>query len=313
MEMQMVNIALIKVTEGRRINEKNVNRIMESVVKMGLMSPIFITKDFVLVAGGHRLEAFKRLHAIAEDVTRVIGAVSEFVSYESIPAIITEETDEQKLKIMEITENMARNEKFTPVEMCKMAWEARESWKIQGLFNDGHRQKAEAGKLRNEDLANLTKVSKSTIKNYLRIWENLAEEIREYVMDNREDFSMQDLVELTKIDKSEQAEKVSTFKAEKKAASDAAKVKEESERVNGVNEQLGKDGRIVELEEEVAKLKHELDRVKSELRNAKSGGGKIDKKKIAKLIHPDIFNGALSEHPNLKKNLEEALQYVNSL
>jgi hypothetical protein len=41
--------------------------------------------------------------------------------------------------------------------------------------------------------------------------------------------------------------------------------------------------------------------------------GTVDKKKVAKLIHPDIFNGALADFPKLKANLEACLQYINGL
>jgi hypothetical protein len=309
MEMVNVKTALIKVQEGRRVNQKNVVRIMESIKKMGLMSPIFVTNEFVLVAGAHRLEAFKQLQNETIDGVGDGVKVAAFKSFEEIPCIITDETNEAKLKIMEITENMDRNSKFTPVEMCKMAHEARESWKAMGIFNDGHRQKAEEGKLRNEDLANLTKVSKSTIKNYTRIWENLSASTREYVLDERESFSMSDLMELAKLKPEEQEEQATSFKATKEANKKAQNLKDEQERVNKVNEDLKRDGEIDILKEKIRILTEENKALK---KNQSSNKG-IDKRMLGKLIHPDVFNGALTDHPKLIKNLNDALAYINAL
>lgn len=297
MNMHTIRIEDVKVTKGRIFNEKNVERLMKSIQEVGLMTPIFVSVDGVLVAGMHRLEAMRRL------------------GFEEINAIVTEETDTAKLKIMEITENMARNEKFTPAEMCKMAWEARKSWIDQGLFNEGHKQKEGEQKLRNEDLANLTKVSKSTIKNYLRVWERLSEKMREYIMDNREAFSMGDLMELTKegtpVDETEaeQADYDMYQKAEQHVENKKAGVKKEKvEKEEADNKKQAEE--IEKLKAELKAMTQDRDYYKG-LANRKQGT--VDKKKLVKWLHPDQYSKALEGHPDLAKKINDAVAYINNL
>lgn len=286
--MMTVNIADIKIPEGRVFNEKNVNRIMESIQEVGMMTPIIITESTgQLIIGMHRLEAMKRLGKT------------------QIQAIITEETEPAKLKIMEITENMARNEKFSVPEMCKMAWEIKQAWIDQGLFNEGHKQKEGENKLRVEDIANITKVSKSTIKNHVRVWENLADELKEYVMDNREKFKLTDLLELVKLPKDEQPENIKDYTAESRKE---AKKKEGTTAENF--EEIYKE-KVKEGLEEIKKLKQENADLKKQLQQAKVKT--VDKKKIVRLIHPDKFSSSLKDKPELLKNLNDATAYVNSL
>lgn len=241
----------VVVKSDRVFNQKNVDRLKKSILEVGLISPIFITEQSELVAGMHRLEAYKQLEE------EIDGGDNK---YYEIPAIVTKETDPAKLKIMEITENMSRNEKFTPVEMCKMNYEARQSWIEQGLFNDGHKQKAGENKLRNIDLANLLKVSESTIKNYLTVWKNVADELKEYLMDHREDYNLTDLLKLVKLDKAEQIEKAKQYTKE-----EMKKAKEESEKDDkDENEEEGQsnidlvailEATIHDLQKENAELK----------------------------------------------------------
>lgn len=288
-----MRIEEIKVINGKKLNEKNVEMLMKSIREIGLIVPIFVTEDGTLIAGHHRLEACKRL------------------GMTEIEVIVTSETDEAKLKIMEISENMARNAKFYPAEICKMAWETRKAWIDLGMFNDGHRQKEGENKKTNQDLADLLKVSKSTIKNYLRVWENLTEEAKTTVLENPENYSLKDLMELAKLDPETQNAQAAGYKAEKTSTKGATK----------------KDARDAEIEA----LRAELERVKAErdeavrmamkfkmeaMKNAgndNAPAGTINKKKMAKLLHPDFYSEALKDRPDLMEKITQAMQIINGL
>ena len=94
----MVEISKIKVKERFR-DLKKVDYLMESIKNNGQISPIRITKDYVLVFGNHRLEACKRL------------------GLKEIKAEIVEDISEDKAKLDEIEENLVRTE-LTALEKC---------------------------------------------------------------------------------------------------------------------------------------------------------------------------------------------------
>jgi N6-adenosine-specific RNA methylase IME4 len=83
-------ISSIRIKPGRRpLNETKVGEIAESIPVVGLINPITVSADNVLIAGLHRIEAFKRLGFLE------IPAVS--FSYDEIQA-----------KLAEVLENSAR-------------------------------------------------------------------------------------------------------------------------------------------------------------------------------------------------------------
>ena len=291
-----MRIEEIKVINGKKLNEKNVEMLVKSIKEIGLIVPIFVTEDGTLIAGHHRLEACKRL------------------GMTEIEVIVTSETDEAKLKIMEISENMARNAKFYPAEICKMAWETRKAWIDLGMFNNGHRQKEGESKKTNQDLADLLKVSKSTIKNYLRVWENLTEEAKATVLENPENYSLKDLMELAKLDPETQNAQAAGYKAETTSTKGTSKKDENDTR----------DAEIEALRAELKKVKAERDEavrmaMKFKMEAMKNTGndnapaGMINKKKMVKLLHPDQYQQALKDKPELLNKITEAMQIINSL
>lgn len=83
----------IIVPEGRRsVDQKAVNRLAQSIEKIGLRHPISVRQhrdQYILVAGRHRLEAFRKLGC------------------KGIPAVITSFTNLQA-ELSEIDENLCR-------------------------------------------------------------------------------------------------------------------------------------------------------------------------------------------------------------
>jgi len=100
--LQAVLLSMIEVPEGRRVlNEEAVTSLMESMKTIELQTPItirLVTEDggkkvrYVLAAGGHRLEAARRL------------------GWKTIPAIVWEDWGEREARMAEISENLHRHE-----------------------------------------------------------------------------------------------------------------------------------------------------------------------------------------------------------
>ena len=105
-----VPIESIKVKKRIRQEMGDISSLAESMKRFGQISPIVISSDKVLIAGGRRLEAARSL------------------GWSSINAVIAEITDELTMLEYEREENIQRMN-FTPTE------EAAASQKIYELRN----------------------------------------------------------------------------------------------------------------------------------------------------------------------------------
>jgi ParB family chromosome partitioning protein len=105
-----VPIESIKVKERIREEMGDISALAESMKRFGQISPILISSDKVLIAGGRRLEAARSL------------------GWNSINAVIAEITDELTMLEYEREENIQRAN-FTPTE------EATANEKIHELRN----------------------------------------------------------------------------------------------------------------------------------------------------------------------------------
>ena len=57
-----IAISEIKINPGRRpVNLDGINELARSISEIGLLNPITIDQEYILVAGLHRLEAVKKL------------------------------------------------------------------------------------------------------------------------------------------------------------------------------------------------------------------------------------------------------------
>ncbi|MBW4511958.1 MAG: ParB N-terminal domain-containing protein [Scytonematopsis contorta HA4267-MV1] len=117
--MPLVPIERIKIGLNRRkIKQDKVDKLMESIETSGLLNPITIDGDFNLIAGLHRLTAFKQL------------------GLEKINCNIVNYLTAHHARLAEIDENLIRNE-LKPLERSQL-WLERE----QLLDNLGLRAKA---------------------------------------------------------------------------------------------------------------------------------------------------------------------------
>jgi len=86
-----IKISDIKVGENRReIDESNVLNLVKSIREVGLINPITIAKDHKLIAGAHRIEAYRRM-GLAEIECTIV------------------EIDGLKAELAEIDENLIRH------------------------------------------------------------------------------------------------------------------------------------------------------------------------------------------------------------
>jgi N6-adenosine-specific RNA methylase IME4/ParB-like chromosome segregation protein Spo0J len=87
-----IKLSDIQIGANRRaVNMEKVSQLAESIKEVGLINPVLLSQENVLVAGNHRLEAFKLL------------------GYEAIPFRYVEKNDLLRLRLAEIHENLMRN------------------------------------------------------------------------------------------------------------------------------------------------------------------------------------------------------------
>lgn len=90
--MPEIKISDIKIGGNRRpVISEAVDRLVKSIQETCLLNPITVSSEMILVAGAHRLEAFKRM------------------GKSEIPAIILE-LDDLRLRLAEIDENIIRED-----------------------------------------------------------------------------------------------------------------------------------------------------------------------------------------------------------
>jgi len=107
-------LSIIIVPEGRRnLDPVKVAELAESIKIIGLLNPIVVDKNGRLIAGGHRLEAY-----------RLLG-------FDEIECIVLDE-DELKIELAEIDENLIRND-LDDISIGEMAIRRDEILEALGL------------------------------------------------------------------------------------------------------------------------------------------------------------------------------------
>jgi len=200
MELPIDQIAVIK-GRRRRASPAKVRELAESIQEIGLLNPITVTADKVLVAGLHRLRAF-----------RLLGK-------ETIPATILP-VDGLRAELAKIDENLIRSE-LTVLQRCEALNRRKQIYQM--IYPESVRPKGGRPPKNREmispfshDSASKIGVTPRTIQQEIQIAINLTEEtkdlIREAPLSNRKT----DLLWLARMDPEEQkrvAAKIASGKA----------------------------------------------------------------------------------------------------
>lgn len=102
-QVERVPHQLISIPESRQRKEfNNLETLAESISRVGLLNPIIVTRDFVLVAGERRFRAWKSL-AEAESI---LGGNT----FDLIPVHYLDQLDSHELRIVELDENLRRED-----------------------------------------------------------------------------------------------------------------------------------------------------------------------------------------------------------
>lgn len=169
MNNNLVEINKIKINETEQFNGKLVEKLAASIELIGLLNPIVLTPEFELVAGRHRLEAYKT------------------IGHTTIPATIVT-LDEMHQRMATIDENLLRK-RLTRLEYAMQLRERKAIYEL--LYPETRRGVAGAVAKHNggaTDIlsfaADVAEKTGQTVRNVTRqigIGENLAPEVRELI------------------------------------------------------------------------------------------------------------------------------------
>ena len=199
-----IDIAKIKIDESRRaVDAGKVKELAESIQEIGLLNPITVTGNYALIAGAHRIEAYK-----------ILGRKEIEANVLDISGI--------KAKLAEIDENLIRNElHYTErgdlLLERKQIYESLHPETKHGATGNKGGKIVESDTLSfSTDVAKKTGVSKRTIEREVLIAESLPPEVKETV--RKHDIPKTDALKLARMEPEKQ-KKVSDMIASGEAKS----------------------------------------------------------------------------------------------
>lgn len=180
--MEVVEIPISKISIRFRLrtpSEAKISEIADSIQQIGLMNPITLDSACNLIAGYHRLLAY-----------RLLGK-------DTIPSIIKESKSKTFNELMEIDENLKRNE-LNHIEVAEHIVKREELLSELGLTysaGDNNHTKQES-KVTIEELAEGIGLSKRSYQQRKQIF-RINEEVRSLLVDTEFSNSLVDLVKLS--------------------------------------------------------------------------------------------------------------------
>lgn len=184
--MRLVEVAVdaVEVPEGRR-ELRGVEELMASIQEVGLLNPITVSEDLRLIAGFHRLEAFRRLGRATVPVV-VVGL------------------DEMDATLAEIDENLMRSE-LTVLERAELV--ARRKEVYEGKYPAARKPKGGRPSRNDEMISQFTAetaakvgVTPRTVQHELQIANRLADDVKEAVRGTGVADSKVDLLALARME-----------------------------------------------------------------------------------------------------------------
>jgi ParB family transcriptional regulator, chromosome partitioning protein len=205
-----VPISEITIPEGRRkVTPASVDALADSIREGGLLHPISLTSDYVLVAGGHRLAAYRKL------------------GYKSIPATILE-LDGIHAELLALDENLRRRALTEAEEDLALKRRKEIYEELHPEVRAGQVQAAGSNRVQGkgpqdvgdkkpptftEDTAAKTGLSRRTIERKVEIGEKLNPQAVELLTGSPAEDCRAELVALAKMPREEQVKVAAKIKA----------------------------------------------------------------------------------------------------
>lgn len=244
----LIKNLIIEENARRPLKQSRVEELARSIKERGLMNPIIITKNNQLIAGFHRVEAF-----------RLLGEIS-------IPCTFTKEEDPIELKLMEIDENNNRSE-LTHLELCedllvlKSLYEKKHPETKQG--GDRKSEKIKTKNLRfdpfNEFTSKKLGISKRTIEMDVKVAKDIITDLKDGIRETKLEDRKTDLRSISKKNLPEQKEILEIIKELKKEGKKINDLKTITLKFKMNHEKMKEEN--IELKEKIYKILEKADRL----------------------------------------------------
>ena len=168
-----LNVADIKVgSRMRKPDWPGVSKLADSIKAVGLLNPITVDKDLNLVAGFHRLEAFKLL-----GLDQIDAEIKDYTPLEAEMAEIAENLIRSDLDYLDKGEHAARYKHLYELKYPETkAGGDRKSEEFEAKRKDGVLKPSFA-----KDMSNKTGVSERTIQHDVQIATKLKPEVKKEI------------------------------------------------------------------------------------------------------------------------------------
>ena len=169
-----INKIIVNLENRRKVNEDTVNDLVKSILKIGLLNPIIITDKKELIAGLHRLEAFKKL--LKKEIPCTI--------------IKKDDLDPLFLKLIELDENLIRYEghyldRGNALFERKKIYEKLYPETKQGMQNRWYKDKTDNVSVLQssftKDTAKKLNLSERTIEREIQLSRDIKPEVQEFI------------------------------------------------------------------------------------------------------------------------------------
>ena len=195
---------IIVKNRKREADEAKVNELIESIKELGLISPIYVNRsgdDYVLIAGLHRLTAYKKL-----GIDRIPAKITDLDNIHSELAEIDENLVRAELHYLDRAEMLKRRQEI--YEELHPEAKAEEKRKV-GLKNQNPNPRADTVSAREntpdtftEDTAKKTNLTARTIRRDLQIAKNLDDGIKKQIKEKK--LSKGEALEIARLKKDDQ-------------------------------------------------------------------------------------------------------------
>ena len=216
MENKLIKDIIVKERMRKLLDQKHVEDLVESIKEIGLLEPIIITKENILVSGLHRLEACKKLGQSEIEVR-----IFNFDELHKDLAEIDENLLHKELSVLEHADHLKRRK-----EIYELLYPETKQYVAGGKA----RQKTATRKMRvagfASDAAKKLKKSEATIYRELQIAENIDEGVKKELRGTELADSKTDLLKLSRLSKEKQKKVVSCLKEKKSGSVSMALIKE---------------------------------------------------------------------------------------
>jgi len=214
----LVKIDEIIIGENRRsVNPERVKELAASIQEIGLLNPITITEDKHLVAGLHRIEAYKLLGK-----TEIEATVVSLDELDAELAQIDENLIRNELTVLERAEQLKRRKEIYEAKYPESRAEIKRLKGLKQYRTDSVSARENVPNSFTEDTASKIGVSPRTIRRDVQIAEDLADEVKEAIRNTDLADNKTELLRLARLDEEEQKEVAKRIAAgEAKSVSEA--------------------------------------------------------------------------------------------